>query len=92
MGILYNFTFLDSIVAKLLNIDLRKIITIEITKRYIKELWEDNNQQPNFLDSHVLNNPHYRNFIEKALRPSNTQESEEIMSLYNNTNTEAQQI
>jgi hypothetical protein len=92
LGILYNFTFLDSIVAKLLNIDLRKIITIEITKRYIKELWEDNKQQSDFLDSHVLNNPQHRNFIEKTLRPSNTYDSERAASHHNNLIIEAQQI
>src|SRR5436305_4482889 len=53
LGILYNFIFLDSVVAKLLKIDLKKIISIEITKRYIKKLWKDNSQQIDFLNSHI---------------------------------------
>ena len=57
LGILYNITFLDTITAKLLNISVRKIITIDIIKCYIKELWEANNQQQGFLESHILDNP-----------------------------------
>src|SRR6185369_685555 len=71
LGILYNFTYLDAIVAKLLNINVKKIIAIDIIKRYIKELWEANKQQQGFLESHILDNPQQREFIEKTLRPSN---------------------
>src|SRR5438552_14776345 len=91
LGILYNFTFLDSVVAKLLKIDLKKIISIEITKKYIRELWKDNSQQIDFLNSHILNNPNNRNFIEKTLRPNNTSEPIEILPQQGNNNVETLQ-
>ena len=44
LGILYNFTYLDTVIAKLLNINIRKIIAIDIIKGYIKEFLKINNQ------------------------------------------------
>ena len=75
LGIFYNFTFLDSIVTKLLNLDPRKIVSIDIIKRYIRELWSDNNQQQDFLEGHVLNNSQHCEYIERILRPSDNHNS-----------------
>jgi hypothetical protein len=86
LGILYNFTYLDAIVAKLLNISARKIIEIDIIKGYIKELWETNEQQQGFLESHILDDPQQRESIEKALRPSN-----QIISTEETNNSEINQ-
>jgi hypothetical protein len=80
LGILYNITFLDTITAKLLNISVRKIITIDIIKRYIKELWETNEQQQGFLESHILDNPQQREFIEKTLRPNSQIHTVELIN------------
>jgi hypothetical protein len=74
LGILYNLTYLDAITAKLLNIDPRKIIKATIVKRYIRELWQDNNQPEEFLESHILSDNNSRNLIETILRPSDTSE------------------
>jgi len=70
LGILYNLTYLDIITAKLLNIDSRKIIKVEIVKKYIKKLWEDNSQPKEILESNILSNASSRNFIEIVLRLS----------------------
>jgi hypothetical protein len=75
LGILYNLTYLDAITAKLLNIDPRKIIKAAIVKRYIRELWEDNNQPENMLESYILSDINSRSLIETVLRPSDSTEA-----------------
>jgi hypothetical protein len=85
LGILYNLTYLDAITAKLLNIDSRKIIKATIVKRYIRELWQDNNQPKEFLESHILSDNNSRNFIETILRPSDTSEPAQNESLASKT-------
>jgi hypothetical protein len=76
---------LDAIIAKLLNIDSRKIIKATIVKRYIRELWQDNNQPEEFLESHILSDNNSRNFIETILRPSDTSEPVQNESLATKT-------
>jgi RNA recognition motif-containing protein len=78
LGILYNLTYLDAITAKLLNIDPRKIIKAAIVKRYIRELWKDNEQPEDILESHILSDDSSRNLIETVLRPSDTLESAHV--------------
>ena len=75
LGILYNLTYLDAITAKLLNIDPRKIIKAAIVKRYIRELWEDNDQPENILESYILSDINSRSLIETVLRPSDSTET-----------------
>jgi hypothetical protein len=92
LGILYNLTYLDAITAKLLDIDPRKIIKAAIVKRYIRELWQDNNQPKEFLESHILNDNNSRNLIETILRPSDTSELAHNESLTITTETPNQEL
>src|SRR6185369_4924901 len=41
-GLLINFTVLDSIIAKLLNFDLKLLAKIKVIEAYINQLWENN--------------------------------------------------
>ena len=41
-GLLINFTVLDSIIAKLLNFDLKLLAKIRVVGAYINQLWESN--------------------------------------------------
>ena len=73
LGISFNTTMLDTITAKMMNIDPRLIIKADIIKMYIKDLWIKNDLNINILEEHIINDPQYRTVIATILRPSDTQ-------------------
>ena len=73
LGISYNTTMLDTIIAKMMNIDPRLIIKADIIKTYIKDLWTKNEMNVNILEEHIIKDPQYRSAISILLRPSDIQ-------------------
>ena len=61
---------LDTITAKIINIDPQLIIKVDIIKTYIKDLWFKNEMNINILEEHIIKDPQYRSAIVTILRPS----------------------
>ena len=73
LGISFNTTMLDTIIAKMMNIDPRLIVKANIIKKYIKDLWSKNKMDTNILDEHIINDIQHRSTIATVLRPSDSQ-------------------
>jgi len=70
LGISFNTTMLDTITAKIMNIDPRQIVKADIIRKYTKELWIKNRLHADILDEHIVKNPSDRLTISTILRPS----------------------
>ena len=70
LGISFNITMLDTITAKIMNIDPRQIVKADIIRKYTKELWIKNEMCMDALDEHIVKNPLDRFTISTMLRPS----------------------
>ena len=70
LGISFNTTMLDTITAKMMNIDSRLIIKADIIKTYIKDLWLKNEMNINILEEHIIKDSQYRSAIATILRLS----------------------
>lgn len=53
-GLLINFTVLDSIIAKLLNLDLKLLAKIRVVGAYINQLWESNGGNLSSLNDFIM--------------------------------------
>jgi hypothetical protein len=63
LGILANITILDTVIAKLLNIEPQIIAKIAMLTEYIKQIWEANNLDIKTLDNPIVQNEQQREHI-----------------------------
>jgi hypothetical protein len=73
LGISYITTILNTIAAKMMNIDPRLIVKADIVKKYIMDLWTKNELNTNILEEHIINNPQDRTVLSTILRPNDRQ-------------------
>lgn len=68
-GLLINFTVLDSIIAKLLNFDLKLLAKIRVVGAYINQLWESNGGDITKLNDFIICEDQARELSNKVNLP-----------------------
>src|SRR5690348_2254668 len=57
LGTIINITVLDTVAAKLLNINSLTAVKWALVKKYIKQVWEHNNLETEILNKYLIDNP-----------------------------------
>ena len=86
IGIAINTTVIDSITAKLLNINIDDIVKAKILKEHILTIWTDNGGETNIFDKKILNDDISRD-LHMKIKESYSQQNNISTPTYNQNNT-----